>query len=216
MKQKKKIIIILIVLLLFAGIFLRFSVFNNVSVLFLIAEGLDRPSKAYYVVIERIYRLSEKKRVRAEIWEDLESNKNPNLDNLYIQVLGITGAHIPTGSLIKLYSLNQHDMNRRSTVSRIIDAMGLLGNEDFVPFLETLLTDYDKLSPQATRYAITRSLYLITGNRYTYLADSGQKSRLQLTNELIEARNVVENTKERGRNMKDMLVLDRLYRPPGW
>ena len=216
MQKKKKTIIIFTISLFFAGLILIFSILKNVNALFLIAEGLDRPSKAYYILIERIYRLSAKKKVRDKIFGYIESNKNAHLHDLYIQVLGITGSDIPPGSLIKLYSLCQHEMNRRSTVYRIIDAMGLLGNEDFVPFLETLLRDYDKLKVQATKYAIVRSLYLITGNRYAYINDLGQKSKLKITDELIKARNVVANTKDRSRNIQEMLVLDKIYRPPGW
>lgn len=216
MQKKKKAIIIFTISLLFVGLIFTFSILKNINALFLISEGLDRPSKAYYILIERIYRLSSKKKAGDKIWGYVEGNKNAHLHNLYIQVLGITGAYIPTGSLIKLYSICQHDIDRRSTASKIIDAMGLLGNEDFVPFLETLLRDYDKLKVQATKYAIVRSLYLITGNRYTYLNDLAQKSKLQVTDELTEARNVIKITKGRSRTIQEMLVLDKLYRPPGW
>jgi len=216
MQRKKKIIFIFTTSLFFAGLIFIISTLNNVSALFLITEGLDRPSKSYYFFIERIYRLSAKNKVGDKIWGYIDNNKNAHLHNLYFQVLGITGAEIPTGSLIKLYSLYQHDMNRRSTVSKIIDAMGLLGNEDFVPFLEILLTDYDKLQVQATKYAILRSLYLITGKRYAYINDLGQRSKLRVTDELIEARNVIEKTTGRSRNIQEMLILDKLYRPPGW
>jgi len=214
--QKNKKAIIVISSVFFAGLIIVFIISRSVNALFLIAEGLDRPSRAYYILMERIYRLSSNKKIADEIWGYIENNKNAHLHNLYIHVLGITNADIPTGSLIKLYSQCQHDMNRRSTVSKIIDAMGLLGNERFVPFLETLLRDHDKLQVQATKYAIVRSLYLITGNRYAYINDLGKETRLQVSEELSEARNVIADTKGRSRNIREMLVLDRLYRPPGW
>ena len=112
--------------------------------------------------------------------------------------------------------MHQHDMNRRSTVSRIIDAMGQIGNEDFVPFLEALIRNYDKLKVETTKYSIARSLYLITGKKYQYVNKSGVKTEIQVTNELIEARNVIIQSKERHRSLQEMLVVEKLYRPPGW
>jgi hypothetical protein len=94
--------------------------------------------------------------------------------------------------------------------------MGQIGDEDFVPFLETLVRDYDKLRVQATKYSILRSLYLITGNRYSYFNSSGRKSELEVTEELIDARRVIMNSKGRKRSIQEMLVLEKLYRPPGW
>jgi hypothetical protein len=216
MKKRKKLILIFALSLSLTGIIFHFAVMENENALFLIAEGLDKPSKRYYIVTERIYNLSERKKVRDKIREHLERNNNDHLHNLYIQVLGITGDSSSSGILIKLYSLYQQDMNRRSTVSRIIDAMGQIGDEDFVPFLETLVRDYDKLRVQATKYSILRSLYLITGNRYSYFNSSGRKSELEVTEELIDARRVIMNSKGRKRSIQEMLVLEKLYRPPGW
>ena len=105
-------------------------------------------------------------------------------------------------------------MNRRSTVNRIIDAMGLIANDDLVVFLETLLRDYDKLRAQATKYSIVRSLYLITGEKYSYIDGSRRNTGLQVAEELIEARNVILNSKGRKRTLQEMLLLDKLYRPP--
>ena len=127
MKKNRKKILIFTISLLFIGLVLAFYILNNVNALFIITEGLDRPSRAYYILIERIYSLSARKKVGDKIWRYVENNKNTHLQNLYIQVLGITGADIPIGSLIEIYSQCQHDMNRRSTVSKIIDTMGLLG-----------------------------------------------------------------------------------------
>lgn len=212
--KKRNIIVLLVCLLIFTWVVFHFSVLENEKALFLIAEGLDKPSNLYNIVIKKIYRLSEKKNLNEKIREYLEQNKNDHLHNLYIQVLGISGASSSAGVLIKVYSRCQHDMNRRSTVNRIIDAMGLIANDDLVPLLEILLRDYDKLRVQATKYSIARSLYLITGKRYPYTDDAGRNTGLQVTEELIEARNVIMNSKVRKRTLQEMLLLDRLYRPP--
>ena len=216
MKINKKAIILIFVSVCFVGIILTIAISSNVNALFLIAEGLEKPSKAYYSVIQRIYRLSANKKTGDEIWSYVESNKNANLIDLYIKVLAITNAEIASGNLIKLYSLCQQNAERRSTVSIIIDSMGLLGNDDFIPFLETLLRDYDKLKVQATKYAIARALYLITGNKYAYDRNPQETTKLQVTKELIEARDLILVSKGRYRSIQEMLVLDKLYRPPGW
>jgi hypothetical protein len=83
--------------------------------------------------------------------------------------------------------------------------MGLIDNNDLVPFLETLLRDYDQLRVQATKYSIARSLYLITGNKFSYV---------RIIRELSEARNVILKSKGRKRTLQEMLLLDKLYRPP--
>ena len=173
--------------------------------MFQIAAGLDKPSKFYNIIIERIYSLSESQNFNEEIRNHLEQNKNDHLYNLYIHVLGIIGDRSSAGIFIKLYSRYQHDINHHSTVNRIIDAMGLIDNNDLVPFLETLLRDYDQLRVQATKYSIARSLYLLTGKKSSYV---------QVTGELSEARNVIFNSKGRKRTLQEMLLLDKLYRPP--
>ena len=146
--------------------------------------------------------------------EYLEQNKNNHLHNLYIQVLGISGESSSAGVLIKVYSRCQNDVNRLSTVNRIIEAMGLIANDDLVVFLEILLRDYEKLRVQATKYSIARSLYLLTEQKYSYINDAGRNTKLQVTEELIEARNVILNSKGRKRTLQEMLLLDKLYRPP--
>ena len=212
--KKRNIIVLLASLLIFSGVVFHFSVLENEKALFLIADGLDKQSNLYNIIIKKIYSLSEKKNLSKKIKKYLEQNKNDHLHNLYIQVLGISGASSSAATLIKVYSRCQHDTNRRSTVNRIVDAMGLIDNDDLVVFLETLLQDYDKLRVQATKYSIVRSLYLITGKKYSYIDGAGRNTGLQVAQELIEARNVILDSKGRKRTLQEMLLLDKLYRPP--
>lgn len=203
--KKRNLITLLACLLIIISLVFHFFIFKNENALFLIAAGLDKPSKLYNIVIERIYSLSQSQNLDEEIRKHLEQNKNDHLYNLYIHVLGIIGDRSSAGIFIKLYSRYQHDLNHRSTVNRLIDAMGLIDNNDLVPFLETLLRDYDQLRVQTTKYSIARSLYLITGNKSSYV---------RITRELSEARNVILNSKGRKRTLQEMLLLDKLYRPP--
>lgn len=155
MKKKHTIIAVVIGLIVLAGAVFHFSVLKNEKALFIIAEGLDKPSRLYNIVIKRIYHLSEKKALREKIKNYLEQDQNVHLHNLYIQTLGIGGASSSAAIFIKEYSRWQHDMNHLSKINRIVDAMGLITNDDLIPFLETLLQDHDKLKVQATKYSMS-------------------------------------------------------------
>lgn len=212
--MKKKNIIVLLCLLILAGIVFHFCVLENEKALFLIAEGLDKPSTLYNIVIKKIYSLSTNKKSIEKIKEHLGQDKNDHLHNLYIHVLGINGDRSSAGTLIKAYSRYQHDINHHSTVNQLIDTMGLIANDNLVPFLETLLRHHDKLGVQATKYSIARSLYLITGEKYSYMNTAGRNTELQVTGELTEARNVILSSKGRKRTIQEMILLDKLYCPP--
>ena len=211
-KKKRYILGILALVLFLLG--LKIAVLDNPNVLFAIAEGLDQPSKRYYAVQERIYSIAERKNISKEILQHLEDDKNKHLHNLYIKTLGVIGEYYSATYLIKAYARYQDDEKHALTVWYIISCMGMLGNNDAVPLLETLLKNYDKHKMQVTRYSLARSLYLITGEQYNYVNDSGEKTKLCLTNELKSVRKVIVNSKGRKRTCEEMITLDKLYRPP--
>lgn len=196
------------------GFICNFFIFGNVKMMFTIAEGLDESSYFYKITMKQIYKQSSKKKVRESITDDLELNENIHLHNMYIKVLGINGEEAFTGILIKKYAQYQHNKNYRSTVNRIVDAIGLTNNYDMVPFLETLLNDYEKLNVQVTKYSILRSLYLLTGNQYSYRDDSGRQAKFQISEEIRTARELIEISRNRKRTIEEMLYLDKLYGPP--
>jgi len=214
MNKAKKKILVLIIIFLGIGLFAKIMILDNEDGLFSIAAGLDVPSKSYYFVIERIYKISETKNIGDKILGYLEGDKNKHLHNLYVKTLGIIGEYYSSTFLLKAYSKYQHDMNHRSTLSQIINSMGLIGNEDLVPLLETLLKDHDKLDVQVTKYSIARALYFITGKSYSYTNQSGERTQLHVTDELAKARRVIVNSKKRRRTLDEILTLDKLYRPP--
>ena len=214
MNKSKTKILVAIIIFLGIGLIAKIMILDNEDVLFSIAAGLDVPSKLYYFVIERIYKISENKNIGDKILSYLEENKNKHLHNLYIQTLGIIGEYYSASFLLKAYSKYQHNMNHRSTLSHIIDSMGLIGNEDLVPLLETLLKDHDELDVQVTKYSIARALYLITGKSYSYTNQSGERTQLHVTEELIKARRIIIDSKKRRRTLDEMIALEKLYRPP--
>lgn len=216
MKKIKKRSLILIVVIFSIGILVKIAILDNVELLFAVAVGLDKPSKLYYFTTERIYNISEKAKLSDKILKDLEANKNKHLDDLYIHTLGIIGEYHSATYLLKTYVKYQDDKNNAIILAGIIDSMGMIGNEDLVPLLERLLSNYDNHRMQVTRYAIARALYLITGKPYSYIDSSGEKTNFNITTELKEAWAAVNLSRGRKRTFSEMLTLDKLYRPPGW
>ena len=210
----KKSVVLFLCLLFISGLGFYFFVIKNDKILFGIAEGLNNPSYLHNIVIKQIYNLPNDKKLNEKIRNYLEQCQNVHLHDLYIQFLGIRGDSSSAGILIKKYSKYQHDIDSFGKINRIIDAMGLISNDDLIPFLEKLLRDYEELGVQATKYSIARSLYLITGKKYSYIDYSDRNTELQITKELIEARDVIMDSKGRKRNLQEMLSLDKLYRPP--
>jgi hypothetical protein len=205
-----------------SAIFLSFClagkvfILNNTDFLFTIAEGLGQPSKAYYIVIERIYELAAKNKLEDQIGKHLHDSKNENLNSLYISTLGVIGNPNWTGAILNSYVKYQNDPSNIVMVSKVIDCIGILGSENVVPILENLIENYDRLQVKATKYSIVRALYLSTGKRYEYINNSGVRTKIKLTGELEKARQVVLESKNRKRTFKEMVLLDKVFRPPGW
>jgi hypothetical protein len=128
--------------------------------------------------------------------------------------LGIIGEYYSAVYLIKAYSEYQNKDQSAVTVWYIINSMGLIGNHDAVKLLETLLKNYDKHGMQVSRYSLARSLYFLTGKRYDYINSSGEITKIHLTKELKNARKVIEESAGRKRTYDEMIILDKLYRPP--
>ncbi len=212
--RNKRLLLIVAIVIASMGLICKIAIWDNPDVLFTVAGGLDVPSASYYIVTERIYQLAHKKNIGEKIKGWLEEGRNEHLHNIYIRTLGVIGEYYSLSALIKAYSKYQHNTSRRSTVICIIDSMGLLGNQDSVPLLETLLRDYDQLDVQASRYAIARALYLITGRRYSFVNRQEEHSKLHLTSELKEARKAIVESMGRKRTFEEMIVLDKIYRPP--
>ncbi len=188
---------------------------NNVRVLFAVANGLDQPSKSYYLATERIYKtLSQSK--CDEIVQFLSKGNNEHLHDLYIHSLGVTGCVDSSAYLLDLYVKVQHDRNKRSTCNNIVNSMGLSGNSDYVSFLEVLLKDYEKLSVQPSRYSIARALYLLTGKQYQFESAMQSREKFTVTKELAEANNIIASTHTKPRTFEEIVKLDKLFRSPDW
>jgi hypothetical protein len=194
---------------------LKFAIWDNPEALCILAEGLDEPSRPFYFVIDRIYKLSQEQNVSKRFIDNLANGKNRFLHDIYIRALGVVGDTRALYELERLYTKYQHYGDYRATLYYAVRSMGLIGNPEIVPFLETLLSKYNDLQVQVSESNIVTALYLITGRTdYHFSNGSGERQRLFLTKSLVEARNVIVSSKDRQRTLNEMIMLDTLYRPP--
>jgi len=208
--RKYILIIIAIILLIFLG---KVFIYDNTKMLYIIAEGLNKPSYKYYKIMDRIYSLSNNKKEMNRIIEEIESGRNNHLHNLYVRTIGIVGE--PNGygdfALAKLYTKYQNDGNKKSLVNKTIDSMGFVGNKSTVSIIERLLENYDKHNMVVAKYPIARALYLSAGNIDKVKEIGGID--LLVTNELKAAREAIVASKGRYRNYNEMMCLANLNRP---
>jgi len=166
--------------------------------------------------MDRVYKICEKEDCAPEILRDIKKGANDHALSQYIHTLGIIGEKDAVNYLLMLYSKCQNKADRKSILYSIINSLGVIGDKAAVPILDRLLTDYENYQVQVTKYSVARALYLITGQRYTYIDSSGKETKLYLTDELINAQKLIEDSRSRLRTFEEMLILDKIYRPPDW
>ncbi len=213
MNKKMKIIILVLVVFVLGAALIN-AALSNKKVLFSIALASDDPSSVRYFALERIYKLSQKESFRKELLEQLIRNEQPSLQGLLIRTIGVAGEREAAGYLMKAYVDTQDDKSRRRLQHYIVDSMGLIGNDGIVRLLEKLLENYERHPIEATQYAIARALYLQTGEKYYYIDSFGKRVTITISDELLKARDVILKTKDRERTVQEMILLDKLFRPP--
>lgn len=206
-----------ILLVCFSSIFLiiiKVGVWDNPGVLCKVAEGFDDPSRPFYFVIERIYKISPAQKFDTKIIGYLKNNENLYLCDVYFRVLGVLGSTQSLYYLRDFYLKHQNEKDYRGTLFYAIRGMGLIGGQEVVPFLKTLHSNYKDSYMKIAESNIVSSLYLITGeNKYWFTNSTGEKQKLYLTDELIKARDVIKRSRGRSRTFNEMLILDNIYRP---
>ncbi len=200
----------MLTIILIASVIFKILLLDNPSFLFFIAGGLDRPSRLYFHVTKNIYAISSKSNLSEKLLRNLEKDRNKHIHDLYIHTLGVIGEYKAIPYLIKAYAEYQNESNRRYMIYRIILSLGMIGNEDSIPFLETLLRDYEKLQPKIEGYCIARALYLCTGDIYKYTGLSGEKTILYVGPKLSTARSIITTSKGRSRTIEEMITLGKL------
>ena len=207
---KKKIFVLGLIVVL--AVF-KIRVLDDYRLLFDVAYRLQEPSKSFYLVVNRIYKLAETKDFSDELMADLSNGRKQHLQNLYFRVLGCVGGGALSEDLKRVYSNKQNDREARALLHTTILSLGMAGNDDDIKFLEKLVEKYDNLNVQVSGAVVAASLYLLTGeNRWEFRNSSGRMQRLVLGEKLSSCRRVVMSSKGRRRSYDEMIVLDRVYR----
>ena len=208
MTKNVKIILVLsaITILVFLGV--KKTTYDNEDFLISMAEGFDVPSKPYYFLIERIYKIAASRDIATEITQNLQSGRKEHLHNLYLRILGVIGKPPSPDILLEQYARYENDPAGVARLRHLIETMGLSGDTEYIAFLKSLLDRTDQKNSD-TRYLIARSLYLITGEKYR-----ANEEELHISPELAEARKVIVASQNRKRTFREMVVLDRIFRPP--
>lgn len=209
MKKKAKIASLIIsVLFLFTILFAYYLLNNEDFLLNLMISQNSKKAKSY--AFERVLKISKKKDVVKLIVKNLEEGTNKKFNSYYILLLGVIGDDRALSTLYSLYVECQDNTNDPPCITKqyfSVTSLGLLGDENALKFLETILNNYDKHSTQVRRQIFARSLYFLTGKQYNYINDDGVERKFELWNSLIEAREVIEKSKNRVRTINEMMIL---------
>lgn len=194
---------------------IKIFLFNNIDFLFFVAQGFKRPSASYHYILKKIYRLSEKKEIGKILIDRIKNDQNVSLHYHYIRVLGVTGNTEAFGILLMKYIdfLNQKQDNNPGNTLAIVKSIGLIGDKRVVPILENSIKQYNYkwLNP-----AIAGALFLITGKKYNFLATSDKIHQFKPLKASLNAYEIISKTRGEKRNLKEMVDLDKIFRPPDY
>lgn len=212
LRQSKKAWMIVTFVIILAG-FVKIGFLDNPELLCVVAEGFDEPSFCFYLTLNRIYALAEKDNFSKKLIQHLSTGNNANLHDIYIRVLGVIGEETALHELFRTYQRHQSDAAHKAIVYYTVTSIGMIGSEEMVPFLETLLEKPKELKIQVDELTIANALYLTTGIEETRVAEFFNGKKHKLSPEQIAARRVIASSKGRKRSYDEMLVLDKIYRP---
>lgn len=162
--------------------------------------------------LNRIFTISTKKDIVPKIIKEFEDGNHAELNAYYLVILGAIGDKRALPVLTSAYVRCQNNSNNPKCITiqyGSIAAMGLIGDENYLPFIDTILENYDNHHTQVRRQIYARSLYLITGKQYEYINDDGEKRRLDLWDSIVKARRIIDATKARKRTVDEMIALYR-------
>lgn len=206
--MKRKPIITAIFFLVLC-ILIKLFLFDNFNFLVTISEGLDKPSPQYNFFVNRIYNLTQSKKIDKIIIDSLSSGKQKNLHLRFYRFLGVIGGDQAYPTLKKQYEI-KNDSKQENNINNfyIISSIGLTGDPDSVNFLENLLQK-EKAIPGAL---VAQSLFLVTGKKYNFLNQGGDIEEFFADQDLLKMREVISNSSGRKRNPDELRLLDKLFR----
>jgi len=209
MKKKVKVASVVIFgLLFFTSLFAYYLLNNEDFLLTLLISQNSKKVKSY--AFERVLKISKKKDIVKLFIKNLDEGNNKKYNAYYILILGVIGDNRALSTLYSLYVECQDNPNDPQCITKqyfSVTSLGLIGDDNAIKFLETILKNYDRHSTQVRRQIFARSLYFITGKQYNYINDDGVERKFELWNSLIKAREVIKASKNRSRTIQEMMIL---------
>ena len=191
------------------------SSYNSMNLLIGLAEGQNKPSKIYYLMMERVYELANDDDVIRDIENDFLGDEKTNLDAIYANLIGLVGSPTSGTTLIRKYIQYQNSNAEAYLVYNVITGMGFSGDKTCISVLERLLDEH-KHSLSVSRFSIARSLFLLTGKSYSYIDKGGDVVLFSPYRYLTEARSVILSSENRKRTIEEIVQIESLFRPPGY
>ncbi len=214
MPLKKIVFTILIVLVCISLFTFKKKVYDNPDRLCDLSERFDEPSTMFYIILERIFKLSEDISYNQKFMKYLNDNKKPHLYDRYARMLGVLGEDKAIPILKDVFIRYQNNRNYEAKLHYIIKSMGMIGSVESIDFLEEEMDKQRNMKSQVSGSTIACALYLITGNsEYYFVNVFGKRQKLHLSDRLIEARTIIVRSKDRKRTYDEILTLDQVYRP---
>lgn len=212
----KRKVFLLIIFIFFLSSFLGISyILNDTNKMLYLLENIDKPSTLHSILSNRLYYLSDKVNLGDIILGSLDKAKK-HLTDVEIHVLGIIGEEKAFDYLLNECEGQSLDSELSSKMYYVVLSMGMIGDKRFTSILEKMLQSPGYASYGVSKFSIARALYLITGYRFVYVGESGEKIKLYLTEELANARKIVKASMEQNRTYHDMLTLAKLDLPVKW
>ena len=214
--MKKYWLVVATSILLLTIIGAKKATYDNEKFLVNLAEFSDIPSWNYYLAVERIFELSEKRNVEEVLEKYILNDQMEYLHNEFIHLTGIIGTPRSPSFLIGLFKKYKETPDKKAIYYYIIESMGDSGNEAYSPFLEDLLRNYEEHELPVPIYFIQRSYYLITGINYEQPSNNGYGTHFPINPTLEKSREAIINSKGRKRTVEEMITIDNVGRSEEW
>lgn len=211
--KKNAIITVLAIFLFSIFITIKISIFDNPIKLCTFAEWFDDPSTPYYLILNRIYKLSENKNFNKTLIEYIQNDKNTHLHKRYARILGVLGEKDALPTLKAALLKYSHNKNYKITADYIVTSLGLIGNHKIVPLLVRFLSK--EKNSQVSQATLASALFLATGEKYFYINSFGKRQKYLPTRSEVHARKIIIDSRKRKRTYKEKILLDKLFRRPG-
>ena len=182
---------------------------EDVDFLLLQAGAAGRPSVQHNSFMDQVFLLAQKIDVAGLCEERLSQNKYPGLHELYLRTIAVIGDANGLASFVTYFS-RRAATNDTFGLFDVYSFLGVLGDGKAQAILEKQL-NRNQANP-VLNFAIARSLFLLTGQRYRFVNPDGNLQEFYPTEAAIRARTIILASRGRKRTFEEMRTLDGLFR----